>query len=114
MQEKAIEPIGESKSDFEIVGEIAKKLGKYEEVTEGKTVEDLEKSVFESTGYETSLSAGKSSKKRNISSSPLPRIGRKIPRALRKFYEDPEKNPLPTPSGKLEFYSERLAKNFPG
>ena len=32
---------------------------------------------------------------------------------MRKFYEDPEKNPLPTPSGKLEFYSERLAKHFP-
>jgi len=32
---------------------------------------------------------------------------------LRKFYEDPEANPLLTPSGKLEFYSERLAKHFP-
>ena len=30
------------------------------------------------------------------------------------FYKDPEKNPLTTPTGKLEFYSERLAKNFPG
>ncbi len=30
-----------------------------------------------------------------------------------KFYKDPENNPLPTPSGKLEFYSERLAKYFP-
>ena len=28
---KCIEPIGESKSDYEIVGEIAKKLGRYEE-----------------------------------------------------------------------------------
>ena len=32
---------------------------------------------------------------------------------MRKFYEDPVKNPLGTPSKKLEFYSERLAKNFP-
>ena len=37
LEEKCIEPIGESKSDYEIVGEIAKKLGKYEEYTEGKT-----------------------------------------------------------------------------
>ena len=32
---------------------------------------------------------------------------------LRKFYDDPVKNPLGTPSKKLEFYSERLAKHFP-
>jgi anaerobic selenocysteine-containing dehydrogenase len=36
------------------------------------------------------------------------------PAGMIKFYRDPVKNPLPTPSGKLEFYSERLAKNFPG
>ena len=44
---------------------------------------------------------------------PVPEIGRKMPPGFRKFYEDPEKNPLTTPSGKLEFYSERLAKYFP-
>jgi anaerobic selenocysteine-containing dehydrogenase len=36
-QEKAIEPIGESKSDYEAVVEIAKKLDLYQEVTGGKT-----------------------------------------------------------------------------
>jgi trimethylamine-N-oxide reductase (cytochrome c) len=29
------------------------------------------------------------------------------------FYEDPDNNPLQTPTGKLEFYSDRLAENFP-
>ena len=37
----------------------------------------------------------------------------KDPPGFRKFYEDPKKNPLPTPTGMLEFYSERLAKHFP-
>jgi anaerobic selenocysteine-containing dehydrogenase len=32
---------------------------------------------------------------------------------LYNFYKDPEAYPLPTPTGKLEFYSESLAKNFP-
>jgi len=32
---------------------------------------------------------------------------------LRPFHDDPEKNPLPTPTGKLEFYSARLAEHFP-
>ena len=40
LEDKCIEPIGESMSDYEIVGEIAKKLGKYEEYTKGKTIEE--------------------------------------------------------------------------
>jgi len=32
---------------------------------------------------------------------------------LLDFYEDPEANPLSTPSGKVEFYSARLAEHFP-
>ena len=32
---------------------------------------------------------------------------------LRPFYDDPVKNPLPTPSGKLEFYCDRIAKYYP-
>jgi trimethylamine-N-oxide reductase (cytochrome c) len=32
---------------------------------------------------------------------------------FRKFYDDPEKSPLGTPTGKLEFYSESLEKAFP-
>ncbi len=47
LQKQAIKPIGESKSDYEIVLEIAKKLGKYDEVTQGKTVEEWIKYCFE-------------------------------------------------------------------
>jgi anaerobic selenocysteine-containing dehydrogenase len=36
-----------------------------------------------------------------------------VPAGLYKFYKDPEANPLKTPSGKLEFYSARLAEYFP-
>jgi trimethylamine-N-oxide reductase (cytochrome c) len=32
---------------------------------------------------------------------------------LGDFYKDPEKHPLTTPTGKLEIYSEKLAKHFP-
>ena len=38
----------------------------------------------------------------------------KIPAGMIEFYKDPEKYPLSTPCGKLEFYSERLAKALPG
>jgi anaerobic selenocysteine-containing dehydrogenase len=39
---------------------------------------------------------------------------KKRPAGLIGFYKDPEKNRLSTPSGKLEFYSQRLAEKFPG
>ena len=44
---QCIKPIGESKSDYEIVGEVAKKLGMYEEYTEGRTVKEWIKFGYE-------------------------------------------------------------------
>jgi len=38
---------------------------------------------------------------------PMKRIGRGT-RPVYDFYKDPEKNPIPTPTGKLEFWSESL------
>ena len=36
-----------------------------------------------------------------------------MPAGFYKFYKDPEKNPLTTPTGKLEFEATGLAKHFP-
>ena len=46
-QPRAIEPIGESKSDYEVVLEIAKKMGLDEQITEGKSTEQWLKVIFE-------------------------------------------------------------------
>ncbi len=112
LQKQAIEPIGESKSDFEVVCEVAKKLGKYDEMTEGKTIEDLEKSVFENMGVQNFIS-WEDFKEKSYFVFPVAQDWEQDPAGFIKFYQDPEANPLPTPSGKLEFYSERLAKHFP-
>jgi anaerobic selenocysteine-containing dehydrogenase len=37
----------------------------------------------------------------------------KRPAGLIKFYEDPDNNPLTTPTGKIEFFSKGLAEHFP-
>ena len=44
---------------------------------------------------------------------PVQKDWQKWPAGLYEFYKDPEKNPLPTPTGKLEFWSESLENAFP-
>jgi anaerobic selenocysteine-containing dehydrogenase len=112
LQEKAIEPIGESKSDFEVVGEVAKKLGLYEEFTEGKSNIDMVKSVYDGSGLQPYI-GWEEFKEKGYFCFPYAEDWESDPVGMIKFYEDPIANPLKTPSGKLEFYSERLAKHFP-
>jgi molybdopterin guanine dinucleotide-containing S/N-oxide reductase-like protein len=109
---KSIEPIGESKSDYEIVCEVAKKLGIYEAYTKGRSIRDWIKYGFENSGAQRLITWEKL-KEKGYFVIPTAEDWEKDPPGLRKFYQNPEANPLRTPSGKLEFYSERLAKSFP-
>jgi len=112
LMNKAVEEIGEAKSDFEAVAEVAKKMGMYEEVTAGKTVEELQKAIFDGMGFKNFLS-WEEFKEKQYYPIPVAEDWEKDPVGFIKFYEDPDNCPLPTPTGKLEFYSERLAENFP-
>jgi trimethylamine-N-oxide reductase (cytochrome c) len=110
--DKAIEPIGESKSDYEIVYEIAKKLGYGQQVSEGLTTEDLQRKVFGYMGLERMTTWEEFREKGYYLYQTAADWENDTP-GWRKFADDPVKNPLGTPSKKLEFYSERLAKHFP-
>jgi len=109
---QAIPPLGESKSDYEVVLEVAKKMDVYDKVTEGKTASDLIKDTFEMQGLNKYISWEEFQEKEYYV-YPTAEDWENDPPGLRLFYEDPIKNPLQTPTGKLEFYSESLAKNFP-
>ena len=106
--QKAVEPQFEQKTSWEICRLIAAKLGLEEKFTEGKTqmewvrwcYEETRKKVPELPAFEVFWKAGVA-KVWNY---------RKDPIALEAFRKDPEKNKLKTPSGKIEIYSERLAK----
>jgi trimethylamine-N-oxide reductase (cytochrome c) len=111
-QKQVIEPIGESRSDYDITCEIAGKLGLYEEVTEGKTVEEWMKHGYETSGAQGLISWEKL-QERGFFLPPVDANWREAPSGQERFYREPEKYPLSTPSGKLEFYSERLAAHFP-
>jgi trimethylamine-N-oxide reductase (cytochrome c) len=112
IQEQAIPPIGESKSDYEIVLAIAEKLGYGEKFSEGKTTRDLQKDVYDTMEMDKMISWEELLEKKYYV-YPVAKDWENDSPGFRKFYEDPVKNPLPTPTGKLEFYSERLAKHFP-
>jgi molybdopterin guanine dinucleotide-containing S/N-oxide reductase-like protein len=111
-QGQAIKPVGESKSDYEIACEIAKKLGVYEQFTEGKTIEEWIKYGYEQSGIQDQISWEKL-KEKGYYIPPVAPDWQKDPSGLIEFYQDPVKHPLTTPSGKLEFYSQRLADKFP-
>jgi anaerobic selenocysteine-containing dehydrogenase len=113
LDQKCIEPRGESRSDYEVVCAIAEKLGLLKEYTGGKTVEQWIRHGFEECGIKH-LVTWEEFKEKGHFVIPNDPDWQKYEIGLRKFAEDPEKNPISTPTGKLEFYSERLAKNFPG
>jgi molybdopterin guanine dinucleotide-containing S/N-oxide reductase-like protein len=110
--DKAIEPVGESKSDYEIVFEIAKKLGLEEEVSENLTTEDIQRYIFKHMGLEKLISWEEFNEKKYYLFQTAENW-EEDPAGFRRFHDDPVGSPLGTPSKKLEFYSERLAKHFP-
>jgi molybdopterin guanine dinucleotide-containing S/N-oxide reductase-like protein len=112
LEGKSIEPVGESKSDYEIVCEVAKKLGLYEKYTQGKTVKEWIKYGYQNSNVQN-LVSWEDLKDKGYYVVPTATDWQQDPPGLRKFYENPEADPLKTPSGKLEFFSERLARYFP-
>ena len=109
---KCVETRGESLSDYEIVCAVAEKLGLLEELTGGKSIEDWIRLGFDTSGIDGLITWEEFNEKGHFVVPNDPDWD-KYEIALRGFYEDPENNPLSTPTGKLEFYSQRLADHFP-
>ena len=99
----------ERKTAYEAAALIAERLGVGEEFTEGKTEEDWVKSAYEQSReadpslptYDEVMEMGC-----YIRKSDKPLI------ALEAFRNDPVANPVGTPSGKIEIYSEKLDQHI--
>jgi len=111
-EDQCIEPIGESKSDYEITCAIAERFGLLEEYTDGKDAEEYMKDGFEASGAGEEIS-WEEFKKNKYYVIPIDPDWEKQPAGMYAFLTDPEANPLKTPSGKIEFYAQNLAKYFP-
>jgi anaerobic dimethyl sulfoxide reductase subunit A len=97
---KIIEPLYECKSDLHIFTELAPRLGikSYND----KTDEEWLKEIVEKNQH---IPDFEQFKKDGVS-----RVKYEEPMvAFKKQIEDPENNPFPTPSGKIEIYSQMLA-----
>lgn len=103
--EKAIEPLYDSKTGYEICTEIARRLGIEEKFTQGRTQEQWRSWIIEETQKDVPGFP---------SEAEWPDVGvyreytGKHRVAMEDFREDPEANPLETPSGKIELFSTKL------
>ncbi len=108
-------PVGESVSDFEAAARVARKLGKeisdeftYGEMPDSQVVEQF----WRECGV-ADIDRNDDFHKKGIFVVPCDPEQQQRPAGLARFAEDPEGNPLTTPTGKLEFTSTALLEHFP-
>lgn len=111
-EEQCVAPLGESVSDYEIVCKVAERMGLAKEYTGGRTVQEWIDLGFSTSGVQDKISYD-DLKDRGYYVVPTADDWQKAPPGLSEFCSDPENHPLNTPSGKLEFYSDRLYQHFP-
>lgn len=98
-QNKIIEPLGECKSHNEIAKELAARMG----------LSDFDQETEETRLRDFAQSAGIPDYDR-FRDQCIHRINLSEPYiAFKEQIEDPENNPFPTPSGKIEIYSQQIA-----
>lgn len=105
--DKCIEPLGESRSIYDICADIAAAMGREQEFTEGRTqYQWLEYLYAESRKSVPGLPPTlEEAFKMGVYKEKVPenKIG------MKAFRDNPVANPLPSPSGKIEIYSGRLS-----
>jgi biotin/methionine sulfoxide reductase len=107
---RLIDPVGESRDDYEIFADIAQELGKFDAFTENRSSREWLAFLYETTrkalaeggheapDFETFWERGE------LALPVKPDDGG----PARTFLQDPVRKPLPTPSGKIEIFSETV------
>jgi biotin/methionine sulfoxide reductase len=108
--EKAIEPIGEARNDYDIFRDIARRLGTEAEFTEGRDEADWLRHLYDrvrqrAAEQEVTLPSFDEFWRDGHAESPPPDQPYII---YADFRADPERFPLATPSGKIEIFSETI------
>jgi biotin/methionine sulfoxide reductase len=109
--EKVTDPIGESRNDYDILTAIGHEMGIGDEFTNGRSGDDWLDWIYEQSRQSAAVTGIKMPSYTDLKKKGFHHV--KAPSEpfdmLANFRADPENNPLKTPSGKIEIYSETIA-----
>jgi anaerobic selenocysteine-containing dehydrogenase len=108
----AIPPVGESKSDLEIVELVSDKLGIKDQVVPWATHEEAIRFGFKMSGAAQYISWDDFAKKQYWVAPVDPKWAER-PRGMTWYWKQPKGSKLQTKSGMIEFYCQGLAEHFP-
>lgn len=102
---KLIEPLYDSKTDLEVTNALAVRLGAGDKLMGGKTIEDWLPTLYSQGNVPLSYDDFKS---KGYYKYDIETQQPSLQLPLKLFSDDPVKNPISTPSGKIEIYSQRI------
>lgn len=106
---KALPPFGQARNDYQVFAGLARRFGRHDDFTEGRTEMDWIRNIYETSvtratevgvklpDFETFWEGGAVNLEEQFFDLEF---------ALEAFRNDPQANPLGTPSGKIEIFSE--------
>lgn len=108
----AVDPPGEARSDHQVFAGLAARLGVGDDFTEGRTEEEWIRWLYERVRRRdaTAPEFEQFWENGHHRQPPAPEAEKVL---LEAFRQDPDRNCLPTPSGKIELWSERLDQAEP-
>lgn len=108
----ALDPPGEALDDYDIFSALAYRLGFGRDFTEGRTAEDWVRHLYDTSQEnlrELGIPIPDFDEFWEAGEVTIPTIERPVPdHPMSRLRADPDGNPLPTPSGKIELYSETI------
>lgn len=109
--EQAIPPVGEARHDYDIFTSLARRLGVEEAFTEGRDADEWQRWIWDNSRsaaakIDVEMPDYESFRKTGWYKSPTPDHQRIF---LSAYLDDPAANPLATPSGKIELFSQTIA-----
>ncbi|MFJ4144580.1 molybdopterin guanine dinucleotide-containing S/N-oxide reductase [Pseudomonas sp. NPDC089734] len=109
--QQAIEPVGDARDDYSIFAALAQRLAVNDAFTEGRDAAEWLRFIYDQSRdraqtFGIELPDYEQFWRDGVFEVPSPETDTVL---LKPFRDDPDANPLPTPSGRIEIFSERIA-----